>query len=298
LSKEICATQIICYNFKDKLGHLEDQTCYLNLWGITMSNKDVPNDHDALLFIVDLLRNASPSLYSSYGYDIYIPHVIREYLRASGITDELQLANTRLQGRLSVPFYSAAWELCRRGIIRPGVHTLWEQATLDGSAGNGYAVTPFGRQWLKEANHDTFVPTEPERFAGMLKPFRERFGGGFHLRAQEAVRCYSAHAYLACCAMCGAGAESILLACAVAKVGDESEVLKLYAGSQGRGRVEKRLLGQADDSIRQQFLGLTVLIKYWRDEAFRSKSTIKRSAAWSLGTSLSLIVMPQRFNSC
>ncbi len=30
-------------------------------------------------------------------------------------------------------------------------------------------ISPFGRQWLAEPERDTFVPTEPEKFAQMLE---------------------------------------------------------------------------------------------------------------------------------
>jgi hypothetical protein len=89
---------------------------------------------------------------------------------------------------------------------------------------------PFGAQGAAESRRDDFVSTEPQRFAQMLAPYIKRFGPGFHERAQEAVRCYGAHAYLAWCAMCGASAESILLAAAIAKRG-EQQVLKTYASA-------------------------------------------------------------------
>jgi len=92
-------------------------------------------------------------------------------------------------------FADAAWELCRRGILRPGVREHQAQAVDEG----GFSITKFGVEWLKERQEDTFVPTEPERFAELLAPYRDRFGLGFHERAQQAVRCYGAHAYLACC---------------------------------------------------------------------------------------------------
>ena len=121
--------------------------------------------------------------------------------------------------------YAAAWELCRRGILRPGVRQYQEQATPGGSAGDGYSITPFGRQWLAEATQDDFVPTEPERFGQMMACYRERFGKAFQERAQEAIRCYGAHAYVACCTMCGAAAEAILLTIAIGKEEERYRVL-------------------------------------------------------------------------
>lgn len=163
------------------------------------------HDGDALNYLITWLRNPPRSEYSSYGYEMYIPNVIRSYVQShEGLNPHFDHAAQNRVYDLSPHFYAAAWELCRRGIIRPGVRKMGEQDTQDGSAGNGYSITPFGRTWLTESDRDDFVPTEPGRFAAMLKPFQSRLGPGFSERAQEAVRCYGAHAYLACCAMgCG-----------------------------------------------------------------------------------------------
>jgi hypothetical protein len=221
---------------------------------------------DALRFIVQWVREGSRSPYSSYGYDIYIPNVIGSYVTSLGF-GESHPQGSRLQTEFSPTFFDAAWELCRRGIIRPGVRTLRAQSTEQGHAGSGYSITPFGRRWIEEAESDIFVPMEPERFAQMVAPFRKKFGSGFHARAQEAVRCYGAHAYLACCTMCGAAAESILLETAIAKVGDEAQVLKMYASASGRMRIENTLIGKAREQLVREFRGFTILLRYWRDEA-------------------------------
>lgn len=222
----------------------------------------------ALKFMLNRLRRTPGSL-GAYGYDVYIPSVIRTYLRdeeGQSWPDESRVRD------LSPAFYAAAWELCRRGIIRPGVARMGLQATDDGSAGNGYSITPFGRTWLQEADLDAFVPTEPERFAQMIEPFRGLYGPGFHERAQEAIRCYGAHAYLACCAMCGAAAESILLAVATHKK-DEESILKVYSSAGGRARVESIVLGQAKETTRREFAGFMTLLKYWRDESAHGKAS-------------------------
>ena len=107
----------------------------------------------------------------------------------------------------------------------------------------------------------------------MLLPFKDRFGPGFYTRAQEAIRCYGAHAYLASCAMCGAAAESILLATAIEKEGAENRVLSTYRTANGRTRVENIVIGQAREQLKREFLGLTGLLKYWRDEASHGLAT-------------------------
>ena len=78
----------------------------------------------------------------------------------------------------------------------------------------------------------------------MIAPFGPIFGSGFQQRANEAIRCYGAHAYLACCVMCGASAESILLNLAIAKDGDEQRVLNKYRAANGRRTLENLVIGQ------------------------------------------------------
>lgn len=101
----------------------------------------------------------------------------------------------------------------------------------------------------------------------MVEPYKEKFGTGFHQRVQEAIRCYGAHAYLACCAMCGAAAESILLGTAIAKTKDEAKTLKSYHSAHGRRNVENILIGQANQQLKDELKGFNSLLKYWRDDA-------------------------------
>jgi hypothetical protein len=68
-------------------------------------------------------------------------------------------------------------------------------------------------------------------------------------------------------AMCRAAAESILLAIAIAKLGDEQAVLKEYRTASGRVKVENMIIGQASPQLQRGFRGLTSLLNYWRDEA-------------------------------
>jgi len=57
---------------------------------------------------------------------------------------------------------------------------------------------------------------------------------GYAQRAGEAVSDYRSLNYLSACTMAGVAAESILLATAIAKVGDEGKVLAEYRSSGGR----------------------------------------------------------------
>ena len=71
-----------------------------------------------MLIIIDLLKRGADV--ASYGYDVYIYSVIHAHLRAENPRrQQHEFAQEYLQ--LSSVFYAAAWELCRRGILRPGV---------------------------------------------------------------------------------------------------------------------------------------------------------------------------------
>jgi len=243
------------------------------------------NQEDATKILIGWLRDPDHGGFGSFGYDIYLSHLLMTYLRKE------RMDNREVEKKLSewMPhFYAAAWDLCRRGIIRPGVYAYRAQATESGNAGEGYSITPFGRTWIEESDLDSYVPTEPGRFAMMLKPFHEKFGPGFGERSQEAIRCYGAHAYIACCAMCGAASESILLATAMEKTNNEKEVIKLYSGSNGRSKIENIVIGQASSHIQSEFRGYTTLLKYWRDNsAHGHKTGIGDNEAY---TSLSMLL--------
>ena len=65
--------------------------------------------------------------------------------------------------------------------------------------------------------------------------------------------------------MCGAAAESILLAVAIAKDGDQEKVEKLYPSGDGRREVENMILGSLAENVQAECRGYLVLLKYWGD---------------------------------
>lgn len=224
---------------------------------------------DALQFLIKYLKEPrTPREGQAYGYDLYIPNVCRAFsMQVEGLTiHQHQLEIEQRIPELSAVFYEAAWELCRRGIIRPGVRRHREQVTDDGSGGDGYSLTSRGRSWLAESD-TIFIPTETARVAELLGRYRDKFGDGFFQRAQEAVRCYSSTSYLASCVMCGAAAESILLSLAITKTKDEDQVLKTYRSASGRSRITKQILQGLSAQIQTSFNELTALLNYWRDDA-------------------------------
>lgn len=93
--------------------------------------------------------------------------------------------------------------------------------------------------------------------------------------------------------MCGAASESILLALATAKTGDEERVLKDYGTTTGRTKIEKLLLKQQNSHVHQELPNYTNLLKYWRDAAAHGADTaISESEAF---TSLLLLLRFAQF---
>jgi len=229
------------------------------------------SEEDALAVIIGALRSPrrrDPVSQPTYGYDLYIPNVVHDQLAQE--KEQRRPANAGMTSyRFNTDmhaeeYYSAAWNLCLRGVLAPGVVRPGMTGVVIGA---GFNLTAYGRQWLQDASGFECVPAEHGRFAQILAGHAQRFGKGYHSRAQEASRCYQAHAYYACCAMCGAAAESILLALAIGKTGDETAVLRDYNTASGRSKIERLLTGQMKDHLRQSLMNYMDLLKYWRDSA-------------------------------
>ena len=222
---------------------------------------------DAMAFLVDYLQAPRPSNgYPSFGYDVYLPNVVVSFIvDIERSTEHLSLIYSGIRAReLSAIFYGAAWELSRRGILRPSVRQFGGQA--EGS-GDGYSLTSRGKQWLSDIGSDVVVLLEPTRLAQAFRSLSPRLGAGFLQRASEASRCHGLGLNLACCAMCGAAAESILLAIAIAKDGNEDAVMRLYRSAQGRRKITDQIVGAARTELAGPFRSATGLLNYWRDDA-------------------------------
>jgi hypothetical protein len=241
---------------------------------------------DAMQFLVRYLRDRRAARdrerFGGGNYDVRLDLVARDYLAQSGTPEYLlNDAINRPDLHMEV-FFAAAWELSRRGVLRPGVNSFGPHTTAPWAGGTGYSITPYGERWIREADEVDLVPMQPGRFAEILARGGERFGSGFVERAEEAVGSYNGHAFLACCAMCGAAAESILLALAIAKKGDDAYVLNLYAGRSGRSQVEKYLLSQQPAHVREEFDRYMGLLKHWRDDSAHGRAVkITEAEAYS-----------------
>jgi hypothetical protein len=218
---------------------------------------------EAIAILLELLRAGRAG---SYGYDLYAREGAREAARRRQLPPG---HDDRVIIELSPVFYEAAWELCRRGIVRPGVKSSNEQSVPEG----GYSITVAGRAALAALDPTTIVLAQPGSLAAALAAYRGRFGEGFYQRSLEAIKCRNAEAWLACCAMTGAAAESVLLALAIAKAGDEEQVLKAYRQSNGRQRVLNLVVGQANAARRYTLTTFSAIISMWRDEAGHGQAT-------------------------
>ncbi len=229
------------------------------------NNTNLPaTDEQAIGYLLAWLRNqieqhpkGKGRELEPYGFDLY-----RDLLREKLHIEPIDPTDSKIVNE-KIPFLNAIWDLCIRGILRPGAVT-YNSGNIPTS--NHYALTNYGLQWLQQTNLTESVPIEYGRFSQLLARHDIRFGEAYHVRAQEAVRCYESHTYFACCAMCGAAAESILLALAFKKMGEE-DALRDYQRPGGRHRIRNRLVGQIKNEIQTRFDSCLELLNYWRDES-------------------------------
>jgi hypothetical protein len=225
---------------------------------------------DAIEYLVGYLRDGITTP-PQPPYDVLLPNVVANFWqpRDPSFGTETQQHHQEAYYR---PFYDAAWELCRIGILRPGQNAPVQGMVSPIGQGNGYSLTEFGRGWVQTAAQHP--ASDPSRFSEVLQPFIGRFGEGFAQRAAEASRCYRTTNYLACRVMAGAAAESILLAVAIAKMaGGEGKVLKEYRGTHGRNKITDRITGGLQQGLRERFVTASSILNFWRDEAAHGTRT-------------------------
>lgn len=218
---------------------------------------------EAIAILLDLLRNDRAR---NYGYDLYARNGA-EFAARQRYPHEHYLEGPLRE--LSPIFYEAAWELCRRGIVRPGVRRSGEQAVDEG----GYSLTVAGRAALANLDTATILIAQPGSLAATFDGYRPLFGDGFHQRAIEAIKCRNAEAWLACCAMVGAAAELVLLTIAITKEEDEERVLRTYRGNRGRQAVLNMIVGQADAQRRNTLTTFAGIVSLWRDDAAHGQAS-------------------------
>jgi hypothetical protein len=252
---------------------------------------------DAFTFIVEKLRANS----NGYGtgnnatYDVWLPSLVWQYVLQIGYSPNRQAEHQNDSEFEDIwrAFYDAAWRLCRLGVFRPTASWARYAGSVMSAAGNGYSYTSHGVIWFKTSDL-LFIPSDPARYLALLSKEAERLGQGFAQRAREAAACHQTGNHLACCAMCGAAAESAILQTAITKIGDEDQVLEEYLTPSGRRRVMEIIFGPSPSKLQERFISSAAnLLFYWRDEtAHGQASTVSEIEAFH---SLTLLVRLAQF---
>jgi hypothetical protein len=203
---------------------------------------------DALRFLI-LKTNENPQSFTPAGhppsFDVWMPNVVSAFLISEGIgpRGDPEFSHRPEYSSVWRSFYDAAWDRCHRGIFRLSEVQPEGRGTSRGPLGDGYSLTSYGAEWLR-GTPTRYFPTERGRYVGVLEKPSRVLGDGFLQRAVEAAGCYGSGNYLACRAMSGAAAESVLLALAIAKTNDPDLILGTYAAGAVDGRLRSNMLAQ------------------------------------------------------
>ncbi len=236
-----------------------------------MSAVETLHADDALKFMIASLKQNPDGYRGQSNFGIHMPNVVNEF--CAKVVGNTMPAHQRESEPIYLAFYDAAWQLCRMGILRPSAWCPRGQILAGGEAGDGYSLTGYGRRWLDQWDAEGFFPTDPDRYIQVLANGSALLGSGFLQRSHEAAKCYKSTAYIACCAMSGAAAESALLAVAIAKTRDEDLVLRKYEGRDGRREVMKLIFGNATHKLEARFKNVFEVLSYWRDSASHGQAS-------------------------
>lgn len=152
--------------------------------------------------------------------------------------------------------------ICRLGILRPG-----RRLKPDDGIGGRFSLTKDGRQQLRAAAAHGLVAVAGSAIVSELEPHARLFGEAFIERVVDAVTSHGAGAHLACCAMCGAAAETVLLALAIALGGPVEAVMNEYRASSGRRALMRRIRNGLPSTASSQIESYAKPLDYWRDAA-------------------------------
>ncbi|HCX3503529.1 TPA: hypothetical protein OZL24_003234, partial [Legionella pneumophila] len=213
---------------------------------------------------------------ANYGYDIWFESALQSYV-SSLDSNQIQRkldhdSMSQVQDKCKACLTDAIWSLCCKNILRPGVSFLDKTWSPNNKVNDGFSVTQYGKLWLDKADMASLLPADPNKLSLLFAKYQDLFGHNYFKRAREAVNCYFAGNYLACCVMCGAATESILLSAAFEKE-DKDQIIAMYKSSGGRRRIENLLFCKAREELKRVYNKYTDLIKFWRDETGHGHDT-------------------------
>lgn len=204
-------------------------------------------------------------------YDFQVSQVFHDFLSARNLIPNGMWQTDFIHGWLSNKFQDVAWSLAVQGAIRPTRRTLLRTIVKDHVV-DGYSLTTDGQTWLTSESTDIFA-RGPQHLVKLLCEFESNFGSDYATRAREAANSLNARCYLACCAMCGAAAESILLCLSTEMLGSRAEAERIYYGKSGRDRLYKALTDQKAQGLQNTISSAFNILKHWRDESSHGASS-------------------------
>ena len=205
-------------------------------------------------------------LQSSDGY-ISVGQLVQGKLKVLYPSDSISGEDISLAENQEV-YHAALWRLVRRGISYLSTSQNRHHQPDHQFYGPPFKLTEYGTNWLEHAGSDlNCLPTEYDRFASLLDNYKGNFGSGHQSRSNEAIRCYKAQVYLSCCVMCGAATESILLATAIAKSGNEAATLDQYRRASGLKKIVDTLSNRHNSVVKERLSEIQDLVHHWRNES-------------------------------
>ena len=244
-----------------------------------MSSPELPSPEIAHARIMDILAGAAARGPFDYGvpeYDIDVDSCASQYLVSQGTHP-----NEVSVGLYREPFFDAAWDVCRMGLLRPGRRN--RGAVQADTSGTRFCLTAAGRQEIREARKLGTILPSGQLLLADLERYADRFGLGYAERCRDAVLAFNGGAPVAAAVMAGAACESVLLALAIEAEGDEGAVLAWYLRSSGRRELERRIVNRQQLDLRSKIHSLMVPMTYWRDYAAHGRpSGINKARAWDL----------------
>jgi hypothetical protein len=222
----------------------------------TLAVKESISAVEARSIVLKWLRLPQKPLKYDCGDQLHLPTLISWHLDdpPSHILESFKQYNFSV-------FCDVAWDLCRRGLIRPSA------GLFAGQGGSGYfSLTTSGKLWLEQGATDDFALLEPGQLSALLEKHSKNFGAAFLERGNEALKCLRADAYLATCVMSGAAAEAVFFAASVKRLREEAAI-KAYKSSHGRRQISTATIERLPMPVRRHAEAAAGLLKYWRDDA-------------------------------
>ena len=143
--------------------------------------EDLPSQEDFLAFALELLRSSHRPHYGDRGCDYYAQSIAHAWCRQHERSHLGEPRGAR-EDQIVAVAVETAWELVRRGFLRPG-GTSYPDANA-GDPGR-FTLTARGREWLATADASHFVIMQPGALLRALAAFQDQFGDGFEQRSMK-----------------------------------------------------------------------------------------------------------------